>query len=144
MVKTLHFQCRGHGFEPRWRNLDCICCAVLPQMFAVCLFFKKNLKEKGDSDIGIDYFISLGSESLFSFFLFLKLLFKKHLKNFYLKKTSLVAQMVKNLSAMRRPRFLIPGSGRPPRVGDGNPLQDSCLENSVDRGDWRATVHGVA
>ena len=112
-------------------------------MFFVCLFFNKNLKEKGDSDIGIDYFISLGSESLFSF-LFFKLLFKKHLKNFYFKKTSLVAQMVKNLSAMRRPRFLIPGSGRSPRIGNGNPLQYSCLENSVDRGDWRATVHGVA
>ena len=38
----------------------------------------------------------------------------------------------------------IPGSGRPPGDGNGNPLQDSCLENSVDRGGaWRAAVHGV-
>ena len=29
-------------------------------------------------------------------------------------------------------------------VGNGNPLQYSCLENPMDRGDWRATVHGVA
>ena len=36
----------------------------------------------------------------------------------------------------------IPGSGRSPGVGNGNPLQYSCLENSTDRG--RATVHGVA
>ena len=38
----------------------------------------------------------------------------------------------------------IPESGRPPGGGNGNPLQFSCLENSMDRGAWRATVHGVA
>ena len=38
----------------------------------------------------------------------------------------------------------IPGSGRSPGEGNGNPLQYSCLENSVDRGAWWATVHGVA
>ena len=38
----------------------------------------------------------------------------------------------------------IPGSGRSPREGDGNPLQCSCLENPKDRGAWLATVHGVA
>ena len=37
---------------------------------------------------------------------------------------------------------LIPGSGRSPGEGDGNPLQYSCLENPVDRGAWRATVQG--
>ena len=37
----------------------------------------------------------------------------------------------------------IPGSGRSPGEGNGNPLQHSCLENPMDRGDWRATVHGV-
>ena len=35
----------------------------------------------------------------------------------------------------------IPTSGRSPRAGIGNPLQYSCLENSMDRGAWRATVH---
>ena len=39
---------------------------------------------------------------------------------------------------------LIPGSGRSPGEGNGNPLQYSCLENPMDRGAWRATVHGVA
>ena len=39
---------------------------------------------------------------------------------------------------------LIPGSGRSPGGGHGNPLQYSCLENPVDRGAWWATVHGVA
>ena len=38
----------------------------------------------------------------------------------------------------------IPGSGRSPGEGNGNPLQYSCLENSMDRGAWRATLHGVA
>ena len=39
---------------------------------------------------------------------------------------------------------LIPGSGIFPGEGNGNPLQYSCLENSMDRGDWRAIGHGVA
>ena len=38
----------------------------------------------------------------------------------------------------------IPGSGRSPGGGCGNPLQYSCLENLMDRGAWWATVHGVA
>ena len=38
----------------------------------------------------------------------------------------------------------IPGSGRSPGEGNGNPLQYSCLENPMDRGAWWATVHGVA
>ena len=38
----------------------------------------------------------------------------------------------------------IPGSGKSPGVGNGNPLYYSCFENSVDRGAWQATFHGVA
>ena len=38
----------------------------------------------------------------------------------------------------------IPGLGRYPEVGNGNPLQYSCLENPMDRGAWQATVYGVA
>ena len=37
----------------------------------------------------------------------------------------------------------IPGLGRSPGGGNGNPLQCSCLENSMDRGVWQTTVHGV-
>ena len=37
----------------------------------------------------------------------------------------------------------ISGSGRHPGKGNGNPLQYSCLENPMDRGAWRATVHRV-
>ena len=39
---------------------------------------------------------------------------------------------------------LIPGSERSPEERNGNPLQYSCLENSMNRGAWQATVHGVA
>ena len=55
--------------------------------------------------------------------------------------------MVKNQPANEgdvRNTGLIPGSGRSPGVGNGNPLQYSCLENSMDRGGWRTTVQGVA
>jgi len=38
----------------------------------------------------------------------------------------------------------VPGSGRSPGVGNGNPLQYSSLENPMERGAWWATVHGVA
>ena len=40
-------------------------------------------------------------------------------------------------------QVLIPGSGRSPGEGSGNPLQYSCLENPMDGGAWWATVHGV-
>ena len=46
--------------------------------------------------------------------------------------------MVKNPPAEARHTGLILGSGRSPGGGNGNPFQDSCLENSMDRGAWRA------
>ena len=51
---------------------------------------------------------------------------------------------VKNPPANAGDVNLIPGSERSPRVGNGNPLQYSCLGNPMDRGAWWATVHGVA
>ena len=54
--------------------------------------------------------------------------------------------VVKNVPANlrgRRDTGLIPGSGRFSGGGNGNPLQYSCLENSMDRGVWQATVHRV-
>ena len=54
--------------------------------------------------------------------------------------------VVKNLPAHagdKRDVHLIPGLGRAPGGGNGNPLQYFCLENPVDRGAWWATVHGV-
>ena len=55
--------------------------------------------------------------------------------------------VVKNLLPMhircKRCRFPIPGLERSPGGGHGNPLQYSYLENTMDRGAWQATVHGV-
>ena len=53
--------------------------------------------------------------------------------------------MIKNLPANvgeARDAGLIPGSGRSLGVGNGNPFQYFCLEESMDRGAWWATVHG--
>ena len=51
--------------------------------------------------------------------------------------------MVKGLPAGAGDAGLIPGSGRSPGEGNGNPLQDSCLVNTMDRGAWWAALHGV-
>ena len=57
---------------------------------------------------------------------------------------SLVAQTVKRLAYKVGDLGSIPGSGRSSGEGNDNPLQYTCLENPMDRGAWRATVHGVA
>ena len=57
-------------------------------------------------------------------------------------RVSPVAQMVKKLPAMQRPR-LIPEPGRSPEESNGNPLWYSYLNNSMDKGAWWATVHEV-
>ena len=51
--------------------------------------------------------------------------------------------MVKNPESAGDARS-VPGLRRSPESGNGNPLQYSCLENSLDKGAYRATVHGVA
>ena len=51
-----------------------------------------------------------------------------------------MAQWLKNLPANAGDLGSIPGLGRPPGVGNGNPLQYSCLGNPMDRGAWQATV----
>ena len=52
--------------------------------------------------------------------------------------------MVKNPTASAGDVGSIPGSGRSPGEGDGNPLHYSCLETPIDRGAWQATVHRVS
>ena len=52
--------------------------------------------------------------------------------------------VVKNLSTNSGDAASIPKSGSFPGIGSGNVLQYSCLENSIDRGAWWATVHGVS
>ena len=60
---------------------------------------------------------------------------------------SQMARVIKNPPANAgdaRDTGSVPGSGRSPGGGHGNPLQYSCLENLMDKGAWRTTVHGVA
>ena len=59
----------------------------------------------------------------------------------------MVARVVKNLPANEGDTgdsVLVPGSGRSPGGGHGNPLQYSCLENPMGRGAWQVTVHRVS
>ena len=57
---------------------------------------------------------------------------------------SLIAQTVKESACNAGDLGSIPGSGRSPGGGNGNPLQYACLEkNPMDRGAWQAIVHGV-
>ena len=58
--------------------------------------------------------------------------------------TSQVALVVNSLPAHAKDSGLIPGSGKSPGEGNGNPLQYLCLGNPMDRGEWRATVGGDA
>ena len=65
----------------------------------------------------------------------------------YVSGASQMALVVKKLPASARDvrdGGSIPGLGRSPGEGHGNPLQYSCLENPVDRGAWWATVYGVS
>ena len=70
----------------------------------------------------------------------------KYLIPIHVRHASQVALVVKNLPADAghvRDLGLIPGLGRSPGGGNGNPLQYSRLENPMDRGAWQATVHRV-
>ena len=73
--------------------------------------------------------------------------YKHHLVLFEVQTgASRVVLVVKNLpdnSGDIRDAVSVPGSGSSPGGGQGNPLQYSCLENPMDRGGWRATVHRV-
>ena len=59
-------------------------------------------------------------------------------------KASLVARKIKKPPANVGDLGSIPALGRSPGEGDGYPLWYSCLENPMDKGAWRATIHGVA
>ena len=66
----------------------------------------------------------------------------KHYANVYMDFPG--GSVVKNQPARAGDSRLISGLERSPGEGNGNPLQDSCLGNSMDRGAWQATVHGVS
>ena len=72
------------------------------------------------------------------------LLQMEEFRSFYGQVTFLGDSVVKNPPANAREAGLIPGSGRSPGEGNGNPLQYSCLENPLDRGPCQAAVHRLA
>ena len=79
-----------------------------------------------------------------SIFVLLSNSFFKHLSLKKKKKKGFPHSSVGKESACKAgDPHLIPGSGKTPGEGNGNPLQCSCLENRTDRGAWRATIHGV-
>ena len=79
--------------------------------------------------------------------MYVLMLCAKSLTYIYICRASQVVLVVKNLSANAGdagdPGSIL-GLGRSPGEGNGNPLQDSCLENPTDRGAWWTIVHGVA
>ena len=72
----------------------------------------------------------------------IKLILKSKPKN--VNRASQIALVVKNLLANAGDAGLIPGLGRSPGGGQGNPFEYSCLENRRDKGAWQATVHSAA
>ena len=73
-----------------------------------------------------------------------KYIFKYIYAPLWASKLALVVKKLPANAGDARDADLIPGSGRSPGGGHGNPLQYSCLENPMDRGVWWATVHGVS
>ena len=71
-------------------------------------------------------------------------LFEKHCLQLWASQVALVVKNLPISAGDLRDGGSIPGLGRSPREGNGNPLQYSCLKNSMDRAVWQATVHGVA
>ena len=68
-------------------------------------------------------------------------LFDDLLGEFWASQVALVGKNTPASAGDVRDAGSVPGSGSSPRRGHGNPLQCSCLENPMDRGAWRATVH---
>ena len=78
-----------------------------------------------------------------SYLCFVRSLAKEGIYTLLGKISFLGGSVVKNPSANAGDLGSIPGSGRSPGEGNGNPLQYSCLGNPMDRGAWWAAVHGV-
>ena len=72
------------------------------------------------------------------------LITREFAKSLALPQTWSYGSAIKNLPANAGDLGLIPGLGRSPEEGNDNPLEYSCLGNSMDRGAWQATVHRVA
>ena len=115
------------------------------------LRYKDKWKEDKCADLHIKVNCLARSEHLASFHIIthgaVLTILHKAFQLFLFHRASWVALVVKNLPANAgdvRDTDSIPGLGRSPRGSHGNPLQYSCLENPMNRGAWKATVHRVA
>ena len=91
----------------------------------------------------LSYLMLIGSSLQFLVHCYSDLTIIMFINSFSILGTSLVAQTVKASAYNAGDPGSIPGWGRSPGEGNGNPLQYSCLENPMDGGAWEATVHGV-
>ena len=107
--------------------------SILPYM---CMYIYILEQEKNYCYFNSDYFWEIGVKVIFKIFFFI-------LYNMGFPGGSVVKNPPANAGDIRD-ACLIPGSGRFPGVGNSSPIQYSCLENSMDREAWWATVHGTA
>ena len=118
MVKTLSFKAGGVGSTPVWG-------AKIPHASGPKKPKQKRYQDKFNKDIKND-----------------------HTKKNYLKKCRILIRILQDLPGGSDNKASaynagVPGSGRSPGEGNGNPLRYSYLGNPMGRGAWRATVHGV-
>ena len=113
MVKTSSFKAVGVGSTPVWG-------AKIPHASGPKNPKQKQYQDKFNKDIKND-----------------------HTKKNYLKKYRILIRILQDLPGGSDNNAGVPGSGRSPGEGNGNPLQYSCLENPIDGGTWWATVHGI-
>ena len=144
--------CAAHEVtkSPAQRSTHTLWPAHIPQLCCVscfdpcyykCVYFQtKGFQAIFSADFQLNWLE--GSPCILHDFVFWNLLWLALLTNIFSIRASPVAQWVKNRLQCRRHGFY-PWSGRSPGGGHGDPPQDSCLENPMDRGAWRATVHGV-
>ena len=110
--------------------------------WSLCFGTKSNLRDRGFGEVENNTFIALSGKGWHSRCLPWKTMSQP--ARIWWGVLQQVAQMVKASGYNAGDLGLIPGLGRYPGEGNGNPLQYSCLENRMDRRAWLAAVHGVA
>ena len=102
----------------------------------------KRKKKSSRIQLGLGQWIS-NQEGGGEFFILHLLSVFQNLNHLKIHKVVLVVKNLPTNSRDTRDLGLIPRSGRSPGGGNGNPLQYSCLENSMDSGAWQASVYGI-
>ena len=138
-------------------NIKCIALVTMKVIFKCSIFKKKKTVPSsfGRNKLVIYFSVSLLSDSwicfstllclchIWHFFLNSELLWQQSLRLTFFKPRAGGSEVKASACNVGDPGS-IPGLGRSPGEGNGNPLQYSCLENPMDGGAWWATVHGVA